>query len=160
MKSPIWQKIVTMLCGWYWDLFNPSKASWENWYKHKRCFSWFRLVDDRFSFWENPGCVILNMSMTAHIIEVTCENIISFMFHAYIVSHCWNFFYDISESCGSRPLKRQLQYQEIRRVLSLISLLVLCCCRVGIYTMLFLSMSDSSSVSIQWWHSCWERLSD
>lgn len=85
-----------------------------------------------------------------------------FMFAQWFTAELQFFFlYDMSESGGSRLWRH---YFSIRRAdgqtLLLISLLLLCCCRVGIHTMLFLSMSDSSSLSIRWWHSCWEGLSD
>lgn len=112
------------------------------------------------------GCVTLNMSMTTHIIGVTRENMISSV-HVFVFAQWFSaelqflFLYDMSESCGSRLWRHYFSTGRADgRTLLLISLLLLCCCRVGIHTMLFLSMSDSSSLSIRWWHSCWEGLSD
>ena len=112
------------------------------------------------------GCVILNMSMTTLIIGVTRENMISFIHVSCLYSESslklqsLSFMILVSHVAADCEETTLVAYQENRQILLLISLLALCCCRVGIYTMLFLSMSDSSSVSIQWWHSCWEGLSD
>lgn len=60
------------------------------------------------NFWENPGCVILNMSMTTHISLVTHENIISFIHVSCLYSESLLKL----QYCSSVILESQLQYQE------------------------------------------------
>lgn len=150
--------------------FNPVEHVTQGmlcWKKHVRCFCGFRLVDDLFCFWENTGCVILSMRMTSSMkwpIKSYFHLCLSFM--KWVIPQSIQLFFCYSESSGQKKKiiiiisSENFHYQKNRPIVLLISLQVLCCCRVWIHTMLFLSMSDSSSVSIQQWHSCWEGLSD
>lgn len=77
------------------------------------------------------------------------------MFHVYPVNHFWD--------SSSFPVI-SMTHMQAGCIRNDSSLDLFChffvAVQYEIYVMLFISMSDSSLVSIQWWHSCWEGFSD
>lgn len=92
--------------------FNPVQHVMQGmlcWKKHMRCFCGFRLADDLFCFWENPGCIILSMSMNSSMkwpIKSYFHMCLSFM--KWVIPQTIQQFFCYSESsCQKKKKKAQ-----------------------------------------------------